>query len=56
MTDREKAINGLTDIYDEAYDRWVHCQYNQDKLLMLIDETIPNVLSILREQEPVRPW
>ena len=49
MIDREKIIKGLTDIYDEAYDRWVHCQYSQDKLLMLIDKTIPDALALLRE-------
>lgn len=55
MTDKEKVIKGLTDIYyNEAYDRWVHCQYTQDKLLMLIDKTIPDALAILREQEPVK--
>ena len=51
MPDMEKVVKGLTDIYDEAYDRWVHCQYNQDKLLMLIDNTIPDVLALLREKE-----
>lgn len=52
MTDRKKIIKGLTDIYDEAYDRWVHCQYHRDKLLTLIAETIPDALDLLREQEP----
>ena len=52
MTDREKVINGLTDIHDEAYDRYVHCQYIKDKLLTLIDKTIPDAIALLREQEP----
>ena len=53
MPDREKVIKGLTDIYDEAYSRWVHCQYTQDKMLFLIDKTMPDALALLREQEPV---
>ena len=53
MTDREKVINGLTDIHDEAYDRYVHCQYIKDKLLTLIDKTIPDAIALLREQEAV---
>lgn len=52
MPDMEKVVKGLTEIYDEAYDRWVHRQYTQDKLLKLIDETIPDALALLREQEP----
>ena len=52
MADRQKVINGLTDIDDEAYDRWVHCQYTQDKLLMLIKETIPDAIALLTEQVP----
>ncbi len=51
MTDREKVINELTEIYDEAYDRWVHRQYIEDKLISLIRDNIPDALALLREQE-----
>ena len=52
MIDREKVISNLSDIYVEAYDRWVHCQYAQDKLLQLIDKTLPEALFLLRKREP----
>lgn len=55
MLDREKVIKELKEIYDEAYDRWVHCQYTQDKLVTLISDDIPDALALLREQEPVEP-
>ncbi len=52
MIDREKVIKELTEIYDEAYDRWVHRPYVEDKLVTLIRDGIPDVLALLREQEP----
>lgn len=51
IPDREKVIKGLTELYDEAYERWVHCQYTQDKLVILIRGNIPNALSLLKDQE-----
>lgn len=55
MTKQEIAIKKLTEIYDEAYDRWVHRQYIPDKLVTLIRDGIPDVLAPLREQEAVKP-
>ncbi|MBR4457361.1 MAG: hypothetical protein IKS31_00155 [Clostridia bacterium] len=55
MPDKEKVINELTEIYDEAYDRWVHRPYIEDKLITLIKDGIPDALAILREQE-VGQW
>lgn len=55
MPDREKVIEGLTEIYDEAYDRWVHRQYIEDKLITLIGDYIPNALALLREQDAIEP-
>jgi len=52
VTKQEIAIKRLTEIYDEAYDRWVHRQYIPDKLVTLIRDGIPDVLALLREQEP----
>lgn len=51
MSDRDKVINGLTEIYDEAYDRWVHRPYIEDKLITLIKDGIPDALAMLRGQE-----
>ena len=48
MPDRKKVLKGLTDICDEAYDRWVHSQYIKDKLLTLISETIPDAIALVR--------
>lgn len=55
MTDKENVIKGLTEIYDEAYDRWVHRPYIEDKLVTLIRDGIPNALALLQEHEPVKP-
>jgi len=55
MPDREKVINELTEIYDEAYDRWVHRPYIEDKLVTLIRDDIPDALALLKEQEAVKP-
>ena len=55
MPDRAKAIKGLTAIQDEAYDRWVHRQYIEDPLITLIRDNIPDVIALLREQEPEKP-
>ena len=55
MPDPKKVIKDLTDIYDEAYDRWVHRPYLEDKLVALIRDGIPDALALLREQEPVKP-
>ena len=55
MPDMEKVVKGLTEIYDEAYDRWVHRPYIEDKLVTLIRDGIPDALTLLREQEPVKP-
>lgn len=55
MHDREKVINELTELYDEAYDRWVHRPYIEDNLVALIRDRVPNALSLLWEQEPVKP-
>ena len=55
MPDREKVIKELTEICDEAYDRWVHRPYIEDKLVTLIRDNIPDALALLREQEPVKP-
>ena len=52
MSDKEKAIKVLTEIYDEAYDRWVHRPYIEDKLITLIRDSIPDAIALLREQEP----
>ena len=51
MPDREKVIKELTEIYDEAYDRWVHRPYIEDKLITLIRDGIPDALALLREQD-----
>lgn len=55
MSDKEKAIDGLREIYDEAYDRWVHRPYIEDKLITLIRDGIPDAIALLREPEPVEP-
>lgn len=55
MSDKEKVIKGLREIYDEAYDRWVHRPYIEDKLITLIRDDIPDAIALLREQEPVEP-
>ena len=49
VADREKVIKELTEIYDEAYDRWVHRPYIEDKLITLITDVIPNALALLQE-------
>lgn len=55
MSDMEKVIKELTEIYDEAYDRWVHRPYIEDTLVTLIRDGIPDALTALREQEPIKP-
>lgn len=55
MADREKVIRGLQAIYDEAYDRWVHTQYETDRLVTLVAKFVPNALVLLKEQEPIEP-
>lgn len=55
MADRKKVLQNLVDIYDEAYDRWVHRQYIEDKLVTLIRDVFPDVFALLRKQDPVEP-
>ena len=52
MTDSKKAVKELEAIYDEAYDRWAHCPYIEDKLITLIRDGIPDAVILLSEQEP----
>ncbi len=51
----EKVIQGLTDICDEAYERWARCPYTEDKLLTLIKWKMPGAIAMLKELEPMKP-
>lgn len=57
MPDRAQVLTGLKDIYDEAYDRWVHRQFVPDKLIDLIRENIPMAFELFLEEkkEGVKP-
>lgn len=55
MIDREKTVKELIEIYNEAYERWVHRPDIEDKLVTLIRDNIPNALALLKKQEPVKP-
>ena len=54
MPDIEKVIEELTEIHDEAYDRWSRRPYVEDELLSLIKAT-SDALALLWEREPVGP-
>lgn len=44
----EEIIHGLEELENEAYDRWVHCQYTQDKLINGIGKYITPAIKLLQ--------
>ena len=51
MNSKDEIILGLKAIDDEAYSRWVHQQYTQDKLISLIGKYVENAIELLKGQE-----
>lgn len=51
MIDREKIIKGLEEISDEAYSRWVHCQYTNDEIIVGIGKYMDDTIKYLKQSE-----
>ena len=49
---RDQICNGLQEISDEAYSRWVHHQYTRDKLIIGIGTYVEEAIKLLKQQEP----
>ena len=52
MTDREQIIQGLQNISDEAYGRWVHCQTTNDELILGIGRYMDDAIRMLKDPTP----
>ena len=52
---RDQICNGLQEISDEAYSRWVHHQYTRDKLIVGVGTYVEEAIKFLKQQEPVEP-
>lgn len=51
MFDRAKVIKGLKEIQDEAYSRWVHCQYTKDEIILGIGQYMDDAIGYLKQSE-----
>jgi len=50
MEQFEKVCKGLEKLDNEAYSRWVHCQYTQDALIKGVGDYVQPALALIRQQ------
>jgi hypothetical protein len=51
MISKKEVIKGLKEIHDEAYSRFVHCQYTRDEIILGIGKYMDDALAYLKQND-----